>query len=69
MDRRALVIAGVLGGPPGIGMGLALLSITRGEAVLESMILGTAATAFLITSIYVIATRGSVEEVDSLGET
>lgn len=61
MDRRSIVMAVILGGPPGIGMGLAVLSVTRGDALIESIVVGTTATALLVGGIYVIGSRGSVE--------
>ena len=62
MDRRAVGLAALLGVPPGLGMGLALFSITRGEALVQSTILGVGAAIVLSGLIYVIATRGSVDE-------
>lgn len=62
MDRRAAGIAVLLGAPPGIGMGLALLSVTRGEEVLASAIVGLVAAVLLCLGIYLMSTRGSVED-------
>lgn len=52
MDHRAAAMAALLGAPPGLGMGLALLSVTRGEALLESLVLGVIAAAALSAGIY-----------------
>lgn len=62
MDRRAVGIAVVMGAPPGVGMGLALLSVTRGEATLAAGIVAIVAGTVLPLLIYLIASRGSVDD-------
>lgn len=67
MDRRAAVLAALVGVPPGVGMGLALLSVTRGEELAASAVLGVLAAVVLSLVIYGIATRGSVDAPENGG--
>lgn len=62
MNHRAIAMAFLLGGPPGIGMGLAVLSVSRGSALIESVLIGTIATVLFVGSIYLITARGSIDE-------
>lgn len=62
MDFRAAAFAIVLGVPPGAGMGLALVSVTRGDALVPGIVVGIIASLVLSAAIYLLGTRGRVED-------
>lgn len=62
MDTSKLILATLVAAPPGAGIGLALWSVTRGEAIIEAAGIGIGAAVGLTAVVYLIATMGSVDE-------
>ena len=62
MDRRALLVAAVVGIPPGAGVGVALISVTRGDALVAGTVTGIIGATLLTGAIYLLGSRGSVAD-------